>query len=122
VEFHFLCEAIVAAALRCHAGGYQRGAAFVFESDGMMFKGNYSYVIPLGTKAYLRDQWAANPDSINVTKIVFEREVIMSFLEVQLEELNFGKGMRAALEAVQQYLLRGAGSAPQVAQEQMVEI
>ena len=96
---------------RCATGGYNHGAIFLLQTDGILVKSSWKNVIPAGCVGYLRDQYSAAPGSVQYKSVTFDLRGLLGAIGEHMDGLGYSAEMHDALIAIQNHLRQG-GPAP----------
>lgn len=92
------------------SGGYNGGAAFVLATHGILIKGHSSLAIPPGATAWLRDQFAASPASIQYLSVTFDREGLLAAVGQQMTQLGYTPELHVVLKGIRDHFASSSSS------------
>ena len=106
--------------------GYNKGAAFILEADGILVRGRHDCVVPPGVIAFKvcneRDhsftQFGVHPDSVTVRAVVFSMDALVGGLSRSMEVENYSVELHNALAMARDFFMGGA----QVTNERLVAL
>jgi hypothetical protein len=106
-------------------GGYQRGAAFLLRTRGVVVNAPSGFNLCAGVTGKRRDQYSVGPRTCVYESVSFRTEALMSFLADYLDQAGYTKCLHAALVAVRDYIDNagpGQGAPPQLTSQSMIAL
>jgi len=95
---------------RTGVGGYNRGAAFVLELDGILIKATNKEVVPAGCVSFGErkneqdHQFSAAPSSVKYHSLIISESALVHQLDSYLKQSGYSAAMHDALKAAADFL------------------
>ena len=104
-------HAIEQAWLRGATGGYNRGAAFVLQTHGLLCKaktGDDQGDVPPGVIVQNKDQFAAHRTAVEYHSVVVQKDALLCAIGEEMDQSGYSIALHEALVAIQTHLGRNS--------------